>query len=45
MKTKALMSDVASLKAFAEVITVESAAVVAAMAEAAATMMRMMGGG
>jgi len=50
VKTKALMSDVASHKAFAEVITVESATVAAAavesaVAEAAATMMRMMGEG
>ena len=49
VKTQALMSDVASLKAFAEAITVESAAVAAAAAEsavaaAAATMMGMVGG-
>jgi hypothetical protein len=50
VKTEALMSDVASLKAFAEVITVESAAVASAAAEsavaaAAATMMGMVRGG
>jgi hypothetical protein len=50
VKTKALMSDVASLKAFAEAITVVSAAVAAAAAEsavaaAASTMMGMMVGG
>ena len=50
VKTEVLMSDVASLKAFAEAITVESAAVAAAAAEsavaaAAATMMGMVGGG
>ena len=50
VKTKALMSDVGSLKAFAEAITVDSAAVAAAaeesaVAAAAATMMGMVGGG
>ena len=50
METKDLMSDVASLKAFAEAITVESTAVAAAAVEsavaaAAATMMGMVGGG
>jgi hypothetical protein len=49
---KDLMSDVASMKAFAEAITTESAAAVAsavaeepAVAAAAATMMGMAGGG
>ena len=52
MKMKDLMSDVASMKAFAEAITTESAAAVAsavaeepAVAAAAATMMGMAGGG
>jgi len=50
VKTKALMLDVGSLKAFAEAITVESTAVAAAAVEsavaaAAATMMGMVGGG
>jgi hypothetical protein len=50
VKTEALMSDVASLKAFTEAITVESvavasAAVESAVAEAAATMMGMVRGG
>ena len=50
VKTEALMSDVASLKAFAEAITVESAAVASAAVEsavaaAAATMMGMVRGG
>ena len=50
MKTKALMLDMASLKAFAEAITVESAAVASAAVEsaaaaAAATMMGMVRGG
>jgi hypothetical protein len=49
VNTQALMSDVASLTAFVEAITVESAAVAAAAAEsavaaAAATMMGMVGG-
>jgi len=51
VETKDLMSDVASLKAFAEVITVESAAAVvsaaaeeSAAAAAAVTMMGMVGG-
>jgi len=51
METKDLMSDVASLKAFAEAIMESSAAVVLAAAEestaaaAAVTMMGMVGGG
>ena len=52
VKTKALMSDVGSLKAFVEAISVESAAMAAAaaaaepaVAAAAATMMGMVGGG
>ena len=50
VKTKDLMSDVGSLKAFVEAITVESATVAAAakesaVAAAAATMMGMVGGG
>jgi hypothetical protein len=49
VKTKVLMSDVASLKAFAEAIKVEYAAVASAVAEsavaAAATMMGMVWGG
>ena len=52
VKMKDLMSDVASMKAFAEAITTESAAAVAsavaeepAVAAAAATMMGMAGGG
>jgi hypothetical protein len=50
VKTKALMLDVASLKAFAEAITVESASVASAAAESAvaaatATMMGMVRGG
>jgi len=48
MTTKVLMLDEASLKAFAEAVTVESAAVAAvtesAVAAAAATMMGMVGG-
>jgi hypothetical protein len=48
VKTKELMSNVASLKAFVEAVTVESAAVAAAkesaVAAAAAIMMGMVGG-